>query len=49
MDGNISVENAGILRASGADNFVGGTSSVFKIRKYDAMKESIMELRNVIQ
>lgn len=47
VDGNISFENAKILRALGADIFVAGTSSVFS-GKGEEMEENILHLRSVI-
>lgn len=48
VDGNITFENAGKLRAIGADTFVAGTSSIFKgnLEEYDG---NILHLRKTIQ
>lgn len=47
VDGNISLENAGILRAIGADTFVAGSSSIFRgtFREYE---RNIAELSEII-
>lgn len=47
VDGNISFENAKILRGLGADIFVAGTSSIFFGKQVD-MEENILSLRSVI-
>ena len=47
VDGNISFENASILRKQGADIFVAGTSSIF-CEGYGAMDKNIGKLRSVI-
>ena len=47
VDGNVSIENAKLMRAAGADIFVAGTSSVFV--KEQALKTGIQNLRAAIQ
>lgn len=46
VDGNVSFENAKIMRNAGANIFVGGTSSVFS--KKDPIGDNIVKMRNVI-
>lgn len=46
VDGNISFENARLLRDLGANIFVAGTSSVFLER--ERMEENILRLRDII-
>ena len=46
VDGNVSFENARLLRAAGADCFVAGTSSVY--RHDFAMRDAIRTLREAI-
>ena len=45
VDGNISFENAHVLRDCGADIFVAGTSSIFNL---EDMQEAIKKLRLVV-
>lgn len=47
VDGNVSIENAKLMRAAGADIFVAGTSSVFV--KGEALETGIQNLRDAIQ
>ena len=47
-DGNISCENARVLRKLGADMFVAGTSSLFR-GKIDNYEENLRQLRIAIQ
>ena len=47
VDGNVSFENAFLLRSSGADCFVAGSSSVY--RRDLSMREAISRLREAIQ
>ncbi|MBQ8294838.1 MAG: ribulose-phosphate 3-epimerase [Clostridia bacterium] len=44
VDGNVSIENAKLMKEVGADIFVGGTSSIFK----DNISEGICNLRHAI-
>ena len=46
VDGNVSFENAGRMRAAGADIFVCGTSSIFS--KDAAVEENAARLRRII-
>lgn len=46
VDGNVSFENAKIMREMGANIFVGGTSSVFS--KENPVAENIEKLRGII-
>lgn len=46
VDGNVSIENAKLMRAAGADIFVAGTSSVFV--KGEALETGIQKLRDAI-
>ena len=48
VDGNITIENAAMLRNYGASIFVAGTSSVFKFG-LDYYRENIGKLRNAIE
>lgn len=45
VDGNVSFENARLMRQAGADIFVAGTSSIFQ----GDMKENIEKLRMILQ
>lgn len=47
VDGNVSFENARLMREAGADIFVGGTSSIFS--KDSSLTENIDRLRRSIQ
>lgn len=47
VDGNVSFENAKLMRKAGANIFVAGTSSIFK--GLDAMDENIAKLRDIIK
>lgn len=47
VDGNVSFENAKIMRAAGADIFVAGSSSVFQ-KKY-SVEEAVLLLRESIR
>ena len=46
VDGNISFENAELMRRSGADIFVGGTSSVFKAGD---LYDNVEKMRGVVE
>ncbi|MBQ4563287.1 MAG: ribulose-phosphate 3-epimerase [Lachnospiraceae bacterium] len=45
VDGNVSFENAKLMREAGANIFVGGTSSIFS--KEGSMSENVARLREV--
>jgi len=47
VDGNVSFENAVLMRAAGADIFVAGTSSIFS--KGGSLDENIMKFRECIK
>jgi len=47
VDGNISLENARLLRGYGANIFVAGTSSIFT-KDVSSIEKNIIDLRNVI-
>lgn len=46
VDGNVSFETAGKMRAAGADIFVCGTSSIFSVAA--SVEENVMRLRRII-
>lgn len=48
VDGNISFSNAKQLRKCGADFFVAGTSSIFKVHTGQDMKQNIILLKEAI-
>lgn len=45
VDGNISLENAELMRRAGADIFVGGTSSIFKA---GSLYDNVEKMRSVV-
>ncbi len=47
VDGNVSFENAAVMRKLGADIYVGGTSSIFE--KGSSIKTNTERLRSIIQ
>lgn len=47
VDGNVSFENAKLMREMGANIFVGGTSSIFS--KEDTIQKNIEKLREMIK
>ena len=47
VDGNVSFENASLMRRAGADIFVAGSSSVFK--KGESLQENTQKLREAIK
>lgn len=47
VDGNVSFENAKLMKQAGANIFVGGTSSVFS--KKNTLKKNIEKLRETIE